>query len=248
MVSGIGEGIRLNNKRRGTTSGVNRIEDLNLFYELLHKLESKIGMRYLAQCDGKTGWPRQGVYFFFEDGEIRDPSGSLRVVRVGTHAVSDGSKTRLWDRLRQHRGNLAGHHAGGGKHRGSIFRLHVGASLINKNGIQCTTWLEDSTADKSIRDSEHSLEVMVSNKIRTMPFLWLKAEDNPGHQSVRKYIERNAIGLLSNYSRPVIDEASPGWLGRYCANALVRESGMWNVDHVDEKYCPVFLSCIESLI
>jgi hypothetical protein len=81
-----------------------------------------------------------------------------------------------------------------------------------------------------------------------MPFLWLEVADKPGPQSMRKYIERNAIGLLSNYNRPVIDGPSHDWLGQYCANDKVRESGLWNVDHVDEQYDPAFLRCLEGLI
>ena len=32
-----------------------------------------------------------------------------------------------------------------------------------------------------------------------MPFLWLEVPDPPGPDSLRGYIERNAIVLLSNY-------------------------------------------------
>jgi hypothetical protein len=43
----------------------------------------------------------------------------------------------LWGRLSQHRGYIKG---GGGNHRGSIFRLIVGASLIERNGSTFATW------------------------------------------------------------------------------------------------------------
>jgi hypothetical protein len=69
----------------------------------------------------------RGVYFFFEGGELRSQSGSGGlVVRIGTHAVSVGSKSTLWGRLAQHRGSLSGN----GNHRGSIFRLWVGSALL----------------------------------------------------------------------------------------------------------------------
>jgi hypothetical protein len=42
--------------------------------------------RMLADCTGRDGWPRHGVYFFFEGGENR-ADGSPRVVRVGTYAL-----------------------------------------------------------------------------------------------------------------------------------------------------------------
>jgi hypothetical protein len=40
-------------------------------------------------------WPRRGVYFFFENGEMRSETGTgPRVVRVGTHAMRSGLPTR----------------------------------------------------------------------------------------------------------------------------------------------------------
>jgi hypothetical protein len=61
-------------------------------------------------------WPKRGVYFFFETGESRSDSGSgPRVVRVGTHALREGSRAKLWTRLSQHQGTIT---TGGGNHRG----------------------------------------------------------------------------------------------------------------------------------
>lgn len=70
--------------------------------------------------------------FLFESGEFRktEPFES-RIVRVGTHAVSEGSSSNLWNRLRTHRGGVEL----GGNHRGSIFRLHVGKSIIAKRNL-----------------------------------------------------------------------------------------------------------------
>jgi hypothetical protein len=46
----------------------------------------------------------RGIYFFFEEGELREDGKERRVTRVGTHAVGAGAKTSLWSRLRTHRG------------------------------------------------------------------------------------------------------------------------------------------------
>src|SRR4051794_27245281 len=98
------------------------LSDLNRFYAILAKLEAS-GPQGLALStySGRSGFPMRGVYFFREPGEFRAASpSSLRVVRVGTHAVSANSKSTLWKRLRAHLGTRSG----GGNHRGSIFRLH----------------------------------------------------------------------------------------------------------------------------
>jgi len=110
------------------------------------------------------GWPRKGVYFFFESGELRENISDPRVVRVGTHAVSEGSKTTLWDRLRTHRGTVKGRSPGSGNHRGSIFRLHVGTAILNKKERwgEFPTWGRGTPAKPHVRASEYLIEKKVS--------------------------------------------------------------------------------------
>jgi hypothetical protein len=73
-----------------------------------------------------------------------------------------------------------------------------------------------------------------------------RTSDEPRPTSVRGVIERNSMGLLSNYRRPVLDPASPNWLGSYCDRERVPGSGLWNNNHVDEGYDPAFLDVLES--
>ena len=225
-----------------------RIEHLKRFYLLLDALEERLGgTRRLADCSGRIPWPGRGVYFFRETGEMRNASGiGPRVVRVGTHALKAGSGTTLWNRLSQHRGQIG---SGGGNHRGSIFRLIVGTALIGRDGIDCSTWdNRRGTAPREVRQREQPLESAVSRVIGDMPFLWLAVEDEPGPASLRGYVERNTIALLSNYGRQPIDPPSRSWLGRHCTREKVRESGLWNSNHVSEGYDPAFLDTLADLI
>src|SRR5262245_40883935 len=127
-----------------------RLDDLVRFYVILETLERTIGgRRLLAECRGRMSWPSRGVYFFMEEGESRSDSGQgLRVVRVGTHALKPGSQTTLWSRLSQHKGQ---ERSGGGNHRGSIFRLLVGSTLVNPASMPCPTWGIDSAAPRAVR-------------------------------------------------------------------------------------------------
>ena len=237
-------------------AALNRLEALNHFYSLLSELEKRLGKkRLLSQCDGRLKWPRRGLYFFFEKGEARNNGIDERVVRVGTHAVSKGSRTTLWTRLRTHRGRVGGSHKDGGNHRGSVFRLHLGTAILNREGLKddCSTWGQGSSAPREIREKEYPIEQRVSHYIRSMPFLWLKVDDEPSKHSRRAYLERNAIALLSNYQKletvRAIDPPSNNWLGFDCANLVVRKSGLWNVRHVDStSWDPEFLDTLESYI
>lgn len=227
-------------------------EDLDRFYAIMRRLEEKLGgKRELSSCNGRMNWPERGIYFFFENGERRE-NGSPRVVRVGTHALKKGSGTTLWNRLSQHQGTRGGRHPGGGNHRGSIFRLHVGTALIEREGLASQTWSKGNTAKGEIREQEYPIEKLVSEHIGQMPFLWLGIDDLPGPYSIRGYIERNSIGLLSNYSKKIqIDKYSNTWLGNHTTgrNAdKIHGSGLWNVKHVGDGYDPEFLDVLEKYV
>ena len=224
-----------------------RTPELDHLYTLLSRLrEQQCGYRHLRDCTARTGWPARGVYFFFEPGELRAGGESLRVVRVGTHAVSRASKATLWQRLALHKGN-----PGGGSHRGSIFRRHVGGALLARGGFPpgiADTWGRGSSSGSDeVRATERPLERAVSAYIGAMPFLVLAADDEPGPASIRGYIERNAIALLST-AGVELDPPSPDWLGRDCPHPAVRASGLWNVDPVGEAYDPAFLDRFEALV
>lgn len=224
-----------------------RLQHLVTFYSLLDRLERNIGgAQRLADCSGRMSWPHRGVYFFREEGESRSHTGpGPRIVRVGTHALKAGSGTKLWTRLSQHKGQLS---TGGGNHRGSIFRLIIGAALIGRHGYEFPTWGDGNTAKRAVRERELSLEREVSGVIAEMPFLWLSIDDDAGHASLRGYIERNSIALLSNYEKPPLDSPSEDWLGRRSDRERVRNSGLWNPNHVDESYDPAFLDRLDQLV
>lgn len=224
-----------------------RLEHLKRFYSLMEKLSQVTGApRTLSDCSGRMPWAKRGVYFFMEEGEGRSDSGAgPRIVRVGTHALTNGSRSTLWQRLSQHRGQARD---GGGNHRGSIFRMIVGTALIKRHSHVTPTWGKGSSAKSDIRAAELAIEREVSQIIRGMPFLTLTIEDEPGAESERGFIERNAIALLSNLGKALLDPPSDAWLGRDCDRPRVRESGLWNQNHVNEDYDPAFLDSLDRLI
>lgn len=221
--------------------------ELDQFYGLLELLEKGLGgKRTLGLCQGKMKWPTSGVYLFFEPDEFRKGTGGVpRVVRVGTHAVSAGSTSSLWGRLRTHRGAPNG----SGNHRGSIFRLHVGAALLRRRGGPeiLPSWGVGQTATGEIKKAEAWLELRVSEYLASMSLLWLAIGDAAGPSSDRAYIERNAISLLSNHEDP-FDSPSGNWLGLDSAKPSIRNSGLWNVRHTDDDYEHSFLRVLEQYV
>jgi hypothetical protein len=81
-----------------------------------------------------------------------------------------------------------------------------------------------------------------------MPFLWVGVGDEPGPDSLRGYIERNAIALLSNHNHlnTPVDPASAAWPGRWATSKGVRRSGLWNVNYITDGYDPGFLDVLQG--
>jgi hypothetical protein len=222
-----------------------RRDDIDRFYDLLDDLERRVGgVRKLKACTGYMDWPDRGVYLFLEPGERRASTDQPRVTRVGTHAVSEGSSTSLWDRLKQHygTGSRSSNHPHGGAHRGSVYRKRVGEAIIEAHGLHDDypdwddRWSSIDRERSAVRDEEYILERRVSAYVREQPFLPVALDDEPGPDSDRAFVERNLIALLSNRGDRSVDPRADCWLGRHSRSPEIRGSGLWNVAHVDEPY------------
>lgn len=224
---------------------MNRECDLERLYASLRRLEEGVGgKRLLRDCTGRQVWPKRGVYLFFEPTEHRLGLDELRVVRVGTHAVSSGARSTLWGRLRTHKGTGDGL----GNHRGSIFRLHTGAALANRHlTLKVPTWGVGGSANRAVRMEEQQLERAVSEYLGTSSLLWLNVPHEPGPDSDRAYLERNLIGLLCGNFNPA-DSPSSTWLGLHSPRKEIRSSGLWNLDHVEYEYSPDFLEVLDEYV
>lgn len=225
----------------------NPVRDLERLYGLLSDLRQRLGgFRHLRYCDGRSGWPKRGVYFFFDDRELRSSGDGTRVVRVGTHGLRLQDRTTLWGRLRNHKGTARGQRPGGGNHRGSVFRFHVGAALLVLEGDPqglLPIWTTRSALRSEASQLEYEVECSVSRYICDLPFLWVGVPDDPGPTSDRGLIERNSIALLSTAGREV-DPPRKEWLGLAAPSTRIGWSGLWNVNHVGESCDPAFLEVL----
>lgn len=112
-----------------------------------------------------------------------------------------------------HRGAQRGTY-NSGNYRGSVFRKRVGETIIERDGLQdeCPQWGVGSIAGRDLRLGELEMERQVSEYIRRLPFLWVDVDDEPGPDSDRVYIKRNAIALVSYVSKESIDTRREEWL------------------------------------
>jgi hypothetical protein len=187
---------------------------------------AQAGGRRFQECRGTSGWPQRGIYIILESDEGAAPG---RVVRVGTHAVSAGSSTTLWQRLISHKGTTQGV----GSHRSSIFRSHVGRAILRRGPNQAVpiSWGVGQTAPAAVRETEIALERDVSAYIAQLRVLWLDVSDAAGPNSDRAYLERNLIGTYSRLGL-VRPRCRTGWLGEWSPDWRIAASGLWNLDHL----------------
>lgn len=156
--------------------------------------------------------PRNGIYIFFEKGEIyTNPQGYSqdRIVRVGIH-TKDSDKdsqrgNKLFRRLDQHfRGNM----------RASRFRKYVGNSLQNK-------------AKHSITDIEKEISTYM---IENFSFVVFEVET----QNKREFWEKKLISTLGQAGKKGIIKASKNWLGKHSSNPNIKASGLWQEDDMND--------------
>lgn len=232
---------------KGLLGGSERGTHLERFYEILSKLkETRVSGSDFGSQIFREKIPAKGIYFFFEPSEVRSANASqLRVVRVGTHGVSAGSKSTLRYRIGTHFGTRAG----GGNHRSSIMRLHIGAAMLNAGALGFTVenWGEKTGPNFHPADlmSERRLESEVSRYLAKMSMICIAIGDESSASSDRAYIEQNSIALLAGINGP-IDVADSNWLGSYSVKTEIRESSLWNVNCVYDSYDPDFLNVLEE--
>lgn len=106
------------------------------------------------------------------------------------------------------------------------------------------TWGDKSNAPKAVKEAEKPHEKRVSAYLGSMRVLWVAIGDDASKESDRGYIERNAIGLLSTIGKQV-DPPSNGWLGYHSVRPEIRDSSLWNLQHLGHSYEQTFLEKLE---
>jgi hypothetical protein len=214
-------------------------------YGMFAQLVDRMGLHKLRDILAEE-LPKQGVYFFFDDNEPTIFSTSIpRLVRIGTHGVSAGSVATLRNRLRTHLGTRAG----AGNHRASVFRLHVGRAIIERDGLHDAypNWGKGQSAPKQVAELEAPLEAKVSEYIGNLRVLFMPVLDTAGTGSMRATIERQFISMFTE-NLCAIEESSRTWLGRFSDKPSIRDSGLWNVRDVGNEYDLKFIPLLDGLL
>lgn len=211
-----------------------RVDCAGNMYEIFEMCARQNGIHSFSKFAETDSIPRQGVYFIFDPREETKFSKILpRIVRIGTHAVSMGSKSTLRTRLRAH----FGQGDGTGNHRASIFRLHIGNALIERHQLRgkFPNWGVGMAASPQIRLDERSMEIEVSKYIGGLLFTYMSIGDRASPLSARAVVEKSTINFLTADGVP-LEAHSKEWLGASSAVEEIRGMGLWNIQHSGHKF------------
>jgi hypothetical protein len=165
---------------------------------------------------------RDGLYFFYEEGEIRNDQ-SPRIVRVGNHPRSIG---RLVARLRAHYS---------GNKNGSAFRKLLGGALLRRENPNCAClkpapgkghW-EKQDAPRCLECQP--VEQRVSEVLRRLFFFRCV--------SIPELSERNQLEARLIATLAACNECGPSasWLGLHAYSPTVCNSGLWNIEFIGNE-------------
>jgi hypothetical protein len=193
--------------------------------ELCHELHRMLALqrRYRFPYQPELV-PANGIYALFEEGE--SAHGTDRIVRIGTHDADGRLAARMEELfIRENKDR-------------SVFRKNIGRALLSSVGDPFLKQWDIDRTKKTVRDNPlrqvdtkklQQTERKVTARIQnTFSFVVI-----PTTASIDRHrLEAGLIALVASCSecRP-----SPNWLGLRSPSARICESGLWQVQHLDDE-------------
>lgn len=185
----------------------------------LHSLV-KEGKRFTFET-GFDGVPENGIYIMFEKGETGH--GGERIVRIGTHRGENELKSRVKQ-----------HFVMENKNR-SIFRKNIGRCFLHQDANPyLAIWNYDMTTKEYQERYGNQVDDVLEKKIESEISSYIRENISFRVLQVlsredRKKYESQLIGTVAN----CIDcQPSANWLGRQSPERKIRESGLWQKEHL----------------
>lgn len=182
--------------------------------------------------------PRNGIYFFTEDGEPWGHGGERpRIVRIGTHREGN-FRSRMADHFVPNERKMIFTTSQAAPKDRSIFRKNIGRALLNRDhDPYIVTWeidftaraARDAHASKRDIDKERAVEEEISRVLRTsFAFRWIELEGE-ARRLGGGGLEAALIGTVASCGacRP-----TPNWLGRSSPKPKISVSGLWLEHHL----------------
>jgi len=181
--------------------------------------------------------PKNGVYFFYEDGEVWGHGGNYLRVRVGSQRQGN-FRSRIKEHYLLDESKISFDCNKLKPSDRSIFRKNIGRAILNKNRDNyLEIWDIDFTYKEArknlghLRDiqKEREIEFAITRILRnSFLFRFLTIEN--------QYDRIGSQGIESSLIRTVANchfcKASDNWLGKYSPIYKIRDKGLWLTQHL----------------
>lgn len=164
--------------------------------------------------------PVNGLYFMFETGESGHQGE--RIVRIGSHTGNANLAARLKEHITQNKDR-------------SIFRKNIGRALLSRDHDPfLEVWNLDLTKRKDRDRYEHLVDPAKQGKVEQAVSHYIVKQVSvsviatPSREVALKF-ERLCISTVSLCGSC---HASRGWLGNFSPKPKIRESGLWQEQHL----------------
>jgi Peroxide stress protein YaaA len=164
-----------------------------------------------------------GLYFFYERGERSAHAPAGRIVRIGNHPRAQG---RLIGRLNDHFNGRFG------PKNFSVFRRYLGGALMRRQDARCHCldpapgqghWEKQDARPCSLcAGAESKVSELLAS---AFTFRCVRIDDPAERNDLEKC-------LIATVAACRICRPSDSWLGHYAYLPVVRDSGLWNAQHV----------------
>ena len=182
--------------------------------------------------------PRNGIYFFYEDGEAWGHGGDKpRIVQIGTHKEGN-FRSRISEHFLIDDAKMDFESGGAAPKDRSIFRKNIGRALLNKNNDDyLRIWeidftLKDNRAKYSSERSiekEKLVEAEITKMLRdrfSLKFIILESQaERMGNTGLKSRL----IGTVANCE---CCKPSDNWIGKHSPVEKIRTHGLWLVQHL----------------
>jgi hypothetical protein len=178
--------------------------------------------------------PPNGIYSFYEEGEIADHENGLkpRIVRIGTHKENN-FQSRIAEHFLLNESKMNFTIANPKPSDRSIFRKNIGRALLNKNNdYYLKIWNIDYTSKENrlnrnlmrYIEKERQIEAEITKILHSkFSFKYIILEGQ--EQRIGKQgLESRLIGTVANCN---ICKPSENWLGRFSTIEEIRNGKLW---------------------
>ena len=179
--------------------------------------------------------PDDGIYFFYEKGEVWGHGGSKpRIVRVGAHR-SGNFKSRLNDHFVFKENKMRFNEMQSAPKDRSIFRKNIGRALLNKEKSEyLKVWEMDFTDRESRGTKRHHRNIELEKRIerrisdllrRNFDFRYIAVQNEMGGKGLESR-------LIETIAQCECCHPSKRWLGLHSPIDKICKGKMWLVQHL----------------